>query len=92
MTDEKKVVKLTKVPAVVVEDDYPTYEELLARHLAALGDIRKKVKPVSMVVTCLTEDGNIQEILYGDCVAQVLGLLELTKQNIYLDAMGILDD
>lgn len=91
MSDDKKVVKLTKVVNEKVDDSYPTYEQLITKHLEGLGPDRKSIQPVAMVVTCLTEDGNIQEILYGECIAQVLGLLEVTKQNIYLDAMGVLE-
>jgi hypothetical protein len=93
MSDENKVVKLTRVvtEAGDTAPKYPTYEELLLGHLGKVSASTRASQPVTMVITCLTEDGNIQEILCGECVAQVIGLLEITKQNIYLDSMGVLE-
>jgi len=91
MTDDKKVVKLTKVVNEQVEAAYPTYQELITKHLSGLDDRRKNAQPVVMIITCLTEDGNMQEVLIGDCVAQAMGLLEITKQNLYLDSLGVLE-
>jgi hypothetical protein len=92
MTDDKKVVKLTKVANNQNADNaYPTYVELVNGHLEKLDDYRKSIKPIVMIITCLTDNGNMQEVIYGECVAQVLGLLEITKQNIYLDSIGVLE-
>lgn len=91
MTDDKKVVKLTRVVSDKADECYPTYIELLNKHISELDDRRKDIQPVVMIITCLTEDGNMQEVLVGDCVAQAMGLLEITKQNLYLDSMGVLE-
>lgn len=84
MTDEKKVVHLTKVTTNT--GVATTYIEVLKNHLKELeGQEAATVECDAVIICVLTEDGSMHSVVKGQCIAQAIGLLEITKTNIYND-------
>lgn len=84
MTDDKKIVHLTKV--VTKAESEASYIDVLKAHLKELEGQEAAKTPCEAVIICaLTEDGSMHSVVKGRCIAQAIGLLEITKTNIYDD-------
>ncbi len=86
MTD-KKVVKLTKVASIAVEPD--TYLKCLHAHIDQLSDEQKNAQPICMFIGSLTETGCAYSVLSGDDIAQLIGAIDIIKQYIFFDTIGL---
>lgn len=62
-----------------------TYEEVLKEHLKMLSQEQLDSEATVVFIAGLTSEGLVYSIAQGDCVVQVMGVLDCIKTQFFCD-------